>query len=423
MSKKRGISPSSAIVIRYDSDVLGLKEVGLCKRQRVDICVNTGQDLSEINNNYDGIIVNDEILNEKITSGSSDADLRTTSDQNCKQVKDHLNLGSPSKIRRIQLISEKRCEKMKYGFSRFEKTNDTRNLDRFFISKNVKMVKKRTKASKRRYIKVDEQVSFQVPQFSIQAEKSTNVLENEIQSKDVDAPTPINSTSSEFQSNHMQMKSSDNPFQGKPLKAPLDHDKQSLEKSSDKFDGLESPIKRNEVNTTVQSPMKHESAIELILDLEEEYNINAKAWCEFQLQEEVLHQLQIYLLKKSNKDLCDMLMTELSQMVLSETGSGVIEGPPCTSENANASIASTDSDDSEVILSDDEFFSDDAQLLSSFSTEQKKILEDCWCHWPFPSLPMMNDICLKTGLSSQVVLRWFVERNKIELQFILSSKD
>ena len=65
-----------------------------------------------------------------------------------------------------------------------------------------------------------------------------------------------------------------------------------------------------------------------------------------------------------------MWMTELSQMVLSETGSGVIEGPPCTSENANASIASTDSDDSEVILSDDEFFSDDAQLLSSFSTEQ-----------------------------------------------------
>ena len=293
MSKKRGISPSSAIVIRYDSDVLGLKEVGLCKRQRVDICVNTGQDLSEINNNYDGIIVNDEILNEKITSGSSEADLRTTSDQNCKQVKDHLNLGSPSKIRRIQLISEKRCEKMKYGFSRFEKTNDTRNLDRFFISKNVKMVKKRKKASKRRYIKVDEQVSFQVPQFSIQAEKSTNVLENEIQSKDVDAPTPINSTSSEFQSNHMQMKSSDNPFQGKPLKAPLDHDKQSLEKSSDKFDGLESPIKRNEVNTTVQSPMKHESAIELILDLEEEYNINAKAWYEFQLQEEVFHQLQV----------------------------------------------------------------------------------------------------------------------------------
>jgi len=421
MSKKRGISPSSAIVIRYDSDVLDLKDVGLCKRQRVDICVNTGQDLSEINNNYDGIIVNDEILNEKITSGSSDAVLKTTSDQNCKQVKDHLNLGSPSKIRRIKLISEKRSEKMKYGFSSFEKTNDTRNLDRFFISKNVKLVKRRKKASKRRYIKVDEQVSFQVPQFSIQAEKSTEVFKNEIQ--DVDAPKPINSTSSEFQSNHMQMKSSDNSFPGKPLKAPIDHEKQSLEKLSDKFDGLKSPIKKSEVDTRVQSPMKHESAIELILDLEEEYNINAEAWYEFQLQEEVLHQLQIYLLKKSNKDLCDMLMTELSQMVLSETGSGVIEGPPCTSENANASIASTDSDDSEVILSDDEFFSDDAQLLSSFSTEQKKILEDCWCHWPFPSLPMMNEICLKTGLSSQVVLRWFVERNKIELQFILSSKD
>merc|ERR1719300_907125 len=279
------------------------------------------------------------------------------------------------------------------------------------------------KASKRRYIEVDEQVSFQVPQFPIQAEKSTKVFGNEMQSKDVDAPTPINSTSSEFQSNHMQMKSSDNSFPGKPSKAPIDHDKQSLEKLSDKFDVLKSPVKKSEVDNTVQSPMKHESAIELILDLEEEFNINAKAWHEFQLQEEVLHQLQIYLLKKSNKDLCDMLMTELSQMVLSETGSGVIEGPPCTSENANASIASTDSDDSEVILSDDEFFSDDAQLLSSFSTEQKKILEDCWCHWPFPSLPMMNEICLKTGLSSQVVLRWFVERNKIELQFILSSKD
>ena len=39
--------------------------------------------------------------------------------------------------------------------------------------------------------------------------------------------------------------------------------------------------------------MKHESAIELILDLEEEYNINAKAWYEFQLQEEVFHQLQV----------------------------------------------------------------------------------------------------------------------------------
>merc|ERR1712098_691052 len=245
---------------------------------------------------------------------------------------------------------------------------------------------------------------------NLQLEKELNESNEIVQNK---SPENVCSLKAEL-SEKNQLEANEN---ASVKTSPLKHCMQINENLPDSCETLKSPIKQN----GVESPIKHESTLELILDLEEEFNLNVNAWEVFRLQEQVFKELQGYLVEDCNKDLCDSLMTELSQMVRSEAGSGVHDQYsrfPRTPENVNESSESLDS---EVTLSDDEFFSDEEQLLSSFSSQQKKILEDCWSEWPFPSLYMIEEICFKTGLSSQVVLRWYVERNRSELQFILST--
>ena len=112
-------------------------------------CEEFQTDLDKLNNNKLEIDVSDKIILDQ------DSDLAE-----CK-TNDVIVISSDDETsacdsKRIKLVSSKRRSKIKNGFSRFERKNDTRNLDKFFLQ----LLPCSRKKSSRNYQKVDENISF-----------------------------------------------------------------------------------------------------------------------------------------------------------------------------------------------------------------------------------------------------------------------
>lgn len=133
-----------------------------------DVFLDSSNDIvrCEVNNNSGLMEVNDEILNENISSSSLEDKI-----QSSRPVQPKMTLTmtrTPPPMRRIHLEpTTKGKRKSRYGGSKFEAKYDTLLLDRFFIQKTLKTLKKMKPVRRRRRLKerwstiqVDSVVSF-----------------------------------------------------------------------------------------------------------------------------------------------------------------------------------------------------------------------------------------------------------------------
>jgi len=382
-SSKTNLSDRSVIQLKPEDDEV------VCIRN-INDCEIVSDDHDSVNNNKiidltkpDVLAIQDEVLttmNNEIVSISSDDD----NEQNnlCLDNEYLVEIDEDGK-KRVDLQTINRSGKFLYGFSKFEFKHDTKLLDRFFIQKKVPTVSKKRKREYETVV-VDENISF----------KSSNTIGNFKEEANSEYMEELEVKEEKFLNltNHQV-------FLVKTRNNNEDNDYVKDQPNLEKHDSLNPNELKDE--TKSDKEMNHDLDTEDILI----------TTCENfeKLLEIAFGELEMFLTDEENNKL---VMSELSQMIKDGVGDISNDVLPCSS-------TSVCSEGSEVILSDDEFFTDDHQILEALSTYQVQVLEESWKDWPFPSQAVMTDICGQTSLNVQTVISWFVKKNKAELRNIL----
>jgi len=382
-SSKTNLSDRSVIQLKPEDDEV------VCIRN-INDCEIVSDDHDSVNNNKiidltkpDVLAIQDEVLttmNNEIVSISSDDD----NEQNnlCLDNEYLVEIDEDGK-KRVDLQTINRSGKFLYGFSKFEFKHDTKLLDRFFIQKKVPTVSKKRKREYETVV-VDENISFK-------SSNTIGIFKEEANSEYMEE--------SEVKEEKFLNLTNHQIFLVKTRNNNEDNDNVKVQPNLEKHDSL-NPNEFKDV-TKSDKEMNHDLDTEDILI----------TTCENfeKLLEIAFGELEMFLTDEENNKL---VMSELSQMIKDGVGDISNDVLPCSS-------TSVCSEGSEVILSDDEFFTDDHQILEALSTYQVQVLEESWKDWPFPSQAVMTDICGQTSLNVQTVISWFVKKNKAELRNIL----